>query len=149
MKRKIPKGFIIWLFAMMFFSCSFWDDNNLGNNFSLLEGDKIEDRLIVYCSGRSLGCCNSGIPVIPSREDTLNLYVIEAKSNKDWIIVKTKSTDKTIKYWAVDKNFKMKPEYDDGGKFYEFIQTRVIGPFEKNEFEKQLKNKNINLEFED
>jgi hypothetical protein len=149
MKKLTSIGFIFVLALATSYSCNFLANNNLGNNFSLLEGDKMEDRIIVYCTGESFGSCYSGVPVIPSREDTLTLYVIEAKSDADWIIVKTKSTDKTIKYWVVDKRFKMKFEYDDEGKFYEFIQKQVIGPYEKDEFNNQLKDRNINLDFND
>jgi hypothetical protein len=149
MKKLTSIGFILVLVLATSYSCIFLTNNNLGNNFSLLEGDKIEDRIIVYCTGESLGSCYSGVPVIPSREDTLTLYVIEAKSDADWIIAKTKSLDKTIKYWIVDKRFKMQFEYDDEGKFYESIQKQVNGPYEKDEFNTQLKNSNINLNFND
>ncbi|MBP6871377.1 MAG: hypothetical protein KBC43_05170 [Bacteroidales bacterium] len=69
--------------------CRLFGDNKLGGNFSLLEGDKIEDRMIIYCTGRSAGCCYTGIPVIPSRSDSLTHYVLDAVYDDKWILAKT------------------------------------------------------------
>ena len=64
-----------------------WGDNNLGDNFSLLDGDKIEDRVIVYCSGRSAGGCVAGTPIVPvysrhiDKDGHFAEYVETAKAN--------------------------------------------------------------------
>lgn len=47
-------------------SGTIWGAHNLGNKLTLLEGDKKEDRLIVYCTGYSAGVCIAGTPVVPS-----------------------------------------------------------------------------------
>ena len=149
MKNVISRGFILVIVLSVVYSCScgFWGDNDLGDNFSLLEGDKIADRVIVYCTERSGRCCHSGIPVIPSRTDSLTRYVINAYSDKNWIIAKTKQTNEMINFWIIDKNLNEKFEYDDGGKFYETIQSHIIGPLNEIEFNKQLEKRNINLKF--
>jgi hypothetical protein len=48
-----------------------WGDHSLGNNLSLLDGDKEQDRVIVFCLGRSAGACSGGIYVVPSYEHQL------------------------------------------------------------------------------
>lgn len=100
--------------ALIFSSCwqQIWGDNVLGDNFSLLEGDRIEDRLIVLCSGRSAGACYAGTPIVPiySRHMDSNghyaEYVETAKSNKDFIVAKTLQVkDKRENYWIINIGF--------------------------------------------
>lgn len=129
--------------------CGFFGDNDLGNNFSLLDGDRVEDRTIVYCTGKSGGCCNSGIPVIPSKTDSLTNYVLSAASDRNWIIAKSKSKGSTHGFWIINKDFKAEFEYDDGGKLYETIQAHVVGPLNELEFKKQCEKKHITLKFEE
>jgi len=127
--------------------CKLFGDNKLGDNFSLLEGDKTEDNIIVYCIGNKNGCCVGGIPVIPSEEDSLTKYVLAAKSNNLWIIVKTMSKNNSEKFWIINKNFSKKFEYDDGGKFYSLIQSNVLGPMNLSKFELKIDSLKINLHF--
>lgn len=147
------KYYIIFLSVYLFFSsctnCSNWGDTNLGGEFTLFDGDKIEDRLIIYCTGRDKvnNCCIGGKQIIPPRENKLVNYVDLAKFNQRWIIAKSISYDEKISYWYIDKDFDINWEYDDGGVFYSRIQNNVYGPFEKASFIKVLKDKNIELTF--
>src|SRR5690606_25133599 len=94
---------IIYLMASC--GCDFYGSHDLGNNFSLLEGDKLEDRVIVYCAGNKSGCCTGGMSVIPTYEEHYDAdgkyleYVEEAKSNERWIIVKTVQKNNKFRYW--------------------------------------------------
>ena len=83
-------------------------DNDLGDNFSLLEGDRPEDRVIVYCSGRSWGVCTSGTLIVPvysrhmDKSGRYAEYVESVKSNDDFIIARTiQLKDKAENYWIV------------------------------------------------
>lgn len=130
-------------------NCQSWGDNNLGGEFTLLEGDKINDRIIIYCIGRKKpkDCCTGGVPIIPSREDKLVDYIELAKYDDRWIIVKGINIDKTESYWIVDKNFDISWEYDDGGIFYNRIQNHVFGPFDKSIFSKELEERRVDINF--
>src|SRR5688572_26018091 len=88
--------FRLTFLILVTFSCrQMWGDNDLGDNFSLLEGDKIHDRVIVYCSARSAGACIAGTFIVPiySRHMDSNgryaEYVETAKANDKFIIART------------------------------------------------------------
>lgn len=98
--------------------CSLEGSQDLGKNFALFEGDKIEDRVIIYCAENKDKCCTGGMYVIPTYETHYNTkghyneYVQEAKSDKKWIIAKTfKINDKENFYWILNKNFEVPEEY--------------------------------------
>jgi hypothetical protein len=121
-----------------------WGDNDLGDNFSLSEGDRLEDRAIILCSGRSAGACKSGEYIVPSYQrhydDKGNYaeYVETATSDKHWIIAKTiQIADKKENYWIIQKGV---------GKKGNKVQPNVLGPFDKPSFNVKTKELNINLE---
>ena len=101
MKFRIQIPTCCLFLTILFFitSCNcwkeMWGDHPLGNNLSLLEGDRKEDRIIVYCSGRDAGACHGGIFVVPTyarhmdRSGNYAEYVETVKSNEKWVIVKT------------------------------------------------------------
>ena len=156
---------IIILSVLLFTSCNceFYGSHDLGNNFTLLEGDKLEDRAIVFCSPKKENkCCNGGSYVIPTYENHYNdegrytEYVETAKSNENWIIAKSILVeDKTAQFWIIDKNFILDTKYEDwplseeNGKYFsEFVQSRVAGPLDATTFKRKVKELNINLKFE-
>ena len=148
MKSLIFKSFIFLIILFVFGACcGFFGDNDLGDNFSVLEGDRIEDRAIVYCTEKSGRCCYSGIPVLPSRTDSLTSYVINANSDKGWIVAKTKRKNGAYDFWIINKDFKTEFKYDDGGKLYETIQTHVVGPLSELEFTRQVEERHISINF--
>jgi len=131
-----------------------WGDNDLGDNFSLLEGDRTEDRTIVYCGGRSAGACTGGTYIVPSYSRHMDPnghyaeYVETAKSNDDFIIAKTLQVkDKVASYWIISKSFKIincdKINCDS------IIQSHVFGPLDRSEFQKKTSELKINLSFDD
>ncbi len=129
-----------------------WGDNDLGGNFSLLEGDRTEDRIIVYCSGRSGGACYAGTRIVPIYSRHMDTdgnyaeYVETAKSNNDFIIAKTlQIRDKRENYWIITKGFAI--ANCDTINCDSIIQSRVLGPFDQNEFEKKTSELKINLTF--
>jgi len=133
-----------------------WGDHPLGNNLSLLEGDTKEDRIIVYCTGRSGGACISGIPVVPTYKRHYDSsgqkyaeYVEGATSNKKWVIVKTFQIEKKKQnYWIISKNFNIRNL--DCGKVNcdSILQSHVIGPLDSTEFENERNTLNISLDFD-
>ena len=128
-----------------------WGDNDLGDNFTLLEGDRVEDRVIVYCSGRSFGSCHAGTPIVPiySRQfynGHYSEYVETAKSNDKFIIAQTvQIQDKKKNYWIINKDFKI--ECCDNINVDSIIESKVIGPLDEIEFGTKTADLNIGLEF--
>lgn len=147
--------FIFWAVSItLSISCShIWGDNKLGNNFSLLEGDCIEDRVIVYCSHK--GICDGGMYVLPTYERHYNKegkyaeYVEDAKSNDQWIVAKTYQIfEKKNYYWIIDKSFSLSNVDCDTTDCNEIIQRHVKGPFCLNEFNEMVDMYNIDIDFE-
>jgi hypothetical protein len=130
-----------------------WGDNDLGDNFSLLEGDRMEDRLIVYCDGRSAGACTTGTPIVPVYSRHMDSagryaeYVETAKSNDNFIIAKTLQVmDKRANYWIIDKNFSI--DNCDKINCDSIIQSHVFGPLDKNEFQKKIAELKLIIKFD-
>jgi hypothetical protein len=130
-----------------------WGDNDLGDNFSLLEGDRTEDRVIVYCSGRSAGACMAGTFIVPSYSRHMDAdgryaeYVETAKSNEEFIIAKTTQLkDKRANYWIINKDFKI--DNCDNINCDSIIQSHVSGPLDQSEFQKKTSELKIDLKFD-
>ena len=145
---------VIGIFAIVtsIDSCSeFFGNHSLGNNFSLLEGDKIEDRIIVYCAGKEENECNGGTFVVPRYKDHMingkyAEYVETAKSNNNWIIAKTfQMHAKLEKYWIINKKFNIANLNCDKINCDSIIQSQVIGPLNINEFQEKTKKLKIDL----
>src|SRR4030095_6232981 len=109
---RLKLTFLIFISFLLCNCRQMWGDNDLGDNFSLLEGDRTEDRVIVYCSGRSAGACTGGTFIVPSYSRHMDAaghyaeYVKAAKSNDDFIIAKTNQIkNKKINYWIINKDF--------------------------------------------
>lgn len=130
-----------------------WGDNDLGGNFSLLEGDRMEDRVIVFCSGRSASVCNGGTYILPIYSRHMDSagqyaeYVETAKSNDDYIIAQTlQIADKRRNYWIIDKDFSINKF--DKEKCDSIIQSHVFGPFDEGEFKRRKDELKLDLNFE-
>jgi len=130
-----------------------WGDNDLGDNFSLLEGDRTEDRVIVYCNGRSGGACYIGtfiVPVYSRHYDSAGHYaeyVETAKSNDDFIIARTLHiSDKKKNYWIINKSFSL--DNCDTKNCDSIIQSNVIGPLDYSQFKAKQGELDINLQFD-
>ncbi|MEO8960877.1 MAG: hypothetical protein ABI325_03285 [Ginsengibacter sp.] len=125
--------------------CSIWGAHDLGNKLILLEGDKTEDRAIVYCTTQK-GCCRGGMYVIPSVGNQYHMYVETAKSNRNWVIAKTvQIKDKKENYWIINKNFDITNLNCDKINCDSIIQSHIIGPLNFIDFEKKVKGLNIDL----
>lgn len=151
--RRIFAFILFWVFLIFVINscsdCKSWGDNNLGGEFTLLEGDKVDDRIIIYCIGRENpnDCCTGGIPIIPSREDKKVNYIESANYNDKWLIAKGIHFDKTVSYWILNKSFDTSWEYDDGGIFYNRIQSNVYGPYDWVTFTEESEQRGIELRF--
>ncbi len=146
----------IGVFILIFFtnSCNeLWGDHKLGNNFSLLEGDKIQDRVIVYCAPAEAETCTGGTFVVPTYKRHMISgnyaeYVDIAKSNKKYIIVKTVSNMNDEKYfYIIDKEFSLKNLNCDSINCDSIIQAHVIGPMDSVSFQSKRTAINLNLSF--
>ena len=130
-------------------NCDFFGAHDLGNKLILLEGDKLEDRAIVYCTGYSDGCCMAGMYVIPSIGNQYQLYVETAKSDSNWVVAKTiQVMDKQENYWIIRKDFDIKNLDCDEVNCDSIIQSHVNGPFAYQAFNYKLQEWNIDIEFE-
>jgi hypothetical protein len=146
----IKRTSLLTFFLMTAISCrQLWGDNDLGDNFSLLEGDRTEDRVIVYCSGRSAGACTGGTFIIPvysrhmDKDGHYAEYVETAKSNYKFIIARTIQLKDGMKnYWVVYKDLNIK----DCNDMHCDI-TKVLGPLSETEFKSKTLDLNIELEF--
>ena len=129
---------------------------DLGNNIVLLEGDRKEDRIIVFCSSPNSNNCYSGVYIVPSLysnhmdlKGNYEEYVENAKSNSNWIIVKTKMVSTNInRYWIIDKDFKLNVERC--GKELDcakLLQRQVTGPLSFNLFKNKCQELNIGMKF--
>lgn len=142
---RVTAAFIILL------SCSDSTKNNLGNNFYIMEGDRMEDKVMVYCTGNDYTGCYAGIYIVPCHEmhyDSIGLhnsYVIGAAINDDFIAIETyqKSTSDTS-YWVVDKSLKF---ILDTCSFEceKLIANYRRGPFERTKFIAYLTEQEIRL----
>lgn len=147
--RKIICFNIFILFFVS--SCSEWNNHSLGNNLSLWEGDKQEDRAIVYCEGN----CNGGIYVIPSYNQHYDSngnyaeYVKEAKFNKEWVIAKSfLIKEKRENYWIINKDFNIENLDCSKSNCDSILQANVIGPLDYQRFKEKNKSIKTNLTFE-
>jgi len=161
--RKLALNLVILLSLVIMQSCcSFQGSHDLGNNFTLLEGDKLEDRIIVFCSPKKQGCCKGGSYVIPTHESHYDKngryaeYVETAEFNDRWIIVKSIALkNKEEKYWIIDKNFELEERFKNwtmdkviSDKFKKFIQSKILGPLNFTSFDDKTKELEIDLKFE-
>jgi hypothetical protein len=150
---RVENTFLRAILLLTTMSCGqLWGDHDLGDNFSLLEGDKVQDRVIVYCSGRSFDACRGGTAIVPvysrqfDKDGDYAEFVETAEADDKFIIVRTlKVKDKGINYWIIDKDFKIQD--CDKLNCDSIIQSKVIGPLDKFEFQAQTEDLNINLEF--
>ncbi len=147
-KKIIIVAFAV-LLVMLFYSCgALWGSHDLGNKLTLLEGDKTDDRLIVYCTQYSGGACIAGTPVIPSRGDSITRYVKDAKSNKLWAIVRSiRKLNKEDDYWIISKDFNVDSVDCDKNNCDSIIQSYVKGPFKIDEFNKLKSKLGIDMTF--
>jgi hypothetical protein len=151
--RLMMKQLIIILIASisLISNCScgaLWGAYDLGNRLTLFEGNNSESRQIIYCTGYSGGACISGIPVIPSRQDTVTSYIVAAKSNTDWVIAKSKQVrGQEDMYWIISKKFSIEGLNCDNGICDSILQSKVSGPFELTQFKDRLSELKINLHF--
>ena len=151
-KRSILTFIFVFILLFSNSSCNeLWGNHTLGNNLSLSEGDKKEDRIIVYCEGD----CHGGIYVVPTYERHYDSskqhyaeYVEEAVSNKKWVIAKTyQIQEKKENYWIISKDFNI--ENIDCSKVNcdSILQSHVTGPLNLVGLQTKMKGLNIDLDF--
>ncbi|WP_157976302.1 hypothetical protein [Lewinella sp. IMCC34191] len=128
--------------------CEFQGSTALSEELVLLEGDKVEDRVIVECSTSlpRTRCCVGGAFVVPTYEDHMidgkyNEYVESVSTSGKWIIVKTiqKLKNQKRRYWLIDKL----PATTQSKNGY-----ALIGPFDEKEIKDTVENLRINILFQ-
>jgi hypothetical protein len=157
MKKRNCLCYFIMFFTISFLitSCNeMWGDHPLGNHLSLLEGDRKEDRIIVYCSNNG-GTCYGGIPVVPiykrqfDEKGRYAEYVQRAVSNEDWVIAETiEIKNKQKNYWIIKKAFHIEDVDCSKINCDSILQSYVTGPLSISDFQTQIKKFNIDLSFE-
>lgn len=162
--------FFVFLVLMPSFnSCNYCGDflgaYNLGNKLTLFARDNGHYD-IIYCTGKSGGCCYGGLYVIPSAGNQYYMYVDTAKSNDDWVIVKTtpilenieyaivnkkENFAKTIpmreSYWIINKDFVIKELDCNKENCDSIIQSHILGPLDIEDFNKKLLSLKIDIHF--
>lgn len=151
--------YLLSIFLLTMMSCDHCEmlgSFELGNNLVLLEGDRIEDRIIVRCTGRSKECCKGGEYILPIYSEHYDAngkyreYVIEAKSDNDWVIAQTGVVQSdTVRYWYINKNFSLENVDCQKVKCDSIVLSHRAGPYTKNEFDRIIKTKNITVLFKD
>ena len=137
------------IFVLLMSSCKEDYNHSLGNNLSLWEGDKKEDRIIVYCEGS----CHGGIYVIPSYKNHYDStghyaeYVKETTSDKKWVIAKTfQIKENKENYYIISKEFNIENLDCAKANCDSILQSHVTGPMTLTEFENKKKSMNIALD---
>lgn len=166
MKKKLScTGLALIVFSILFLGsivmAILWSNNRvsgdypLGNNFSLLDGDRKEDRAIVYCTNIEGGICYGGTYIIPTYERHMNKegryaeYVEDAESNDAWIIAKTYQIfEKRFYYWVIDKSVSLENIDCNTTNCDSIIQEHVMGPYNLAEFNDIRIQHEIDIDFE-
>jgi len=137
--------------VFVLYSC---ESNDLGNKLTVFEGDRLEDRVIVYCTGYSLGSCKAGIYVVPNYEEHYDEkgnyaeYVENARSDDKWVIAKTiRTVEQKKNYWIINKNFNLEDVDCDELNCDSIIRSNVIGPLDAQQFGSKLTELKISLKF--
>lgn len=133
MKKQL--SFFIFLFLS---ACS---SKDLGKNIYVLEGDRVQDKIIVYCTGKSFGDCISGSYLIPKSYNEhfdssghYKEYVDDVAYNNKYIIATTFFIrEQKKRYWLITKNA-------DRDKF-------ILGPLDYEKFLLEKKERGITLDF--
>ena len=147
-KIKLPYWATLLLVVSLNSCCNLGGSRSLGSNIALLEGDRIEDRIIIFCNPKSKKkCCTSGSYLVPAsyNEHMINgkyaEYVQMLESNDKWIIVQSLIINEQKKnYWIIDKSFKEVITYDEA-------KPKVLGPFNIENFIKRKNDLGIKLSF--
>jgi hypothetical protein len=139
---RLALAYLLSIIFVFLYSCSnwkLWGEEPLGNNFFVVNARGVHAALIYCTSSKSSSStqCDVGISIVPPR-------VAEYKFDNTWIIAKSKS-DSGITYWIIDKDFKLKLDYDNGME--EKILSHVTGPLDSTGFYLQLQERKINLRF--
>lgn len=146
---------IFFVMAFFLFSCGgLIGNHSLGNNFSLLEGDRLEDRVIVYCYGGNSIDCRGGAYIVPTYErhyenNKYAEYVETAKSNNKWIIAKSiQVKDKKENYWIINKDFDIRNFNCKEVNCDSIILTYVTGPLSFVDFRQKVKELEVDMQIE-
>jgi hypothetical protein len=146
------------LLSIMLQSCNFcalMGTHKLGKNLYLFEGDRREDRVIIFNDQKS-GCVRGGTYILPTFErhydnkgTSYAEYVEEVQFDNKWIIVKTDNILEGKKYyWIIDKKYESYQNNCESNDCEGIIFKHIDGPMELEEFSKLLQKNDINLQFD-
>lgn len=122
-----------------------WGNKNLGNGI-YLTWRGIDNQYIMSYTGSSYGDINvSGKPIIPHIDNYPDIYIVEAKSNKQWVIAKGEDDSSRIHYFIIDKSFKINYSDWKEEKIDSIIQSHIIEYSDSLLFLKSKIEKKINL----
>ena len=148
---KERSGYSRLVLSVLFFaSCNELYNHPLGNNLSIWDGDKKEDKVIVYCTGN----CHGGIYMVPTYDRHYDSrgnyaeYLETADSDKKWVIAKTLLIKENKEnYWIISKDFDI--DDLDCGKVNcdSILQRHVVGPLSLNEFKDRKRTLGIAMDF--
>lgn len=137
MKSNVRKFLLksIALLSLTFISCNLAQkDYYLGCNLYIMDGDRVEDRIIVYCTSNFLNDCYGGIYVVPTynrhmKNGKYSEYVENAISNDACVLVKTKQIElDKYNYWIIIKDQKLNNLTRFNLCNDSIIQSYVYGP---------------------
>ncbi len=145
---------LVFLFISLLNSCcEFSGTHGLGSNLAMLEGDRLEDRVIVYCTEKDSRCCTGGTYVIPTYESHYDIegryaeYVETVESNNEWVVARSiQIKDDQKNYWIINKGFELENFDCDIINCDSILQTYVTGPLDYKSFSNKAKELNIDLE---
>lgn len=139
----------IFVFLLVFYICPpewMWPEYNLGNNIYMMEWDG-GGRIVVLCSHVEGKECYGGSQLIPTNEnhcDSLGRYVeyvVTAKSDERWVIVKTNNKQsRQSKYYVINK------DYDPNEMTaQDIIDTKIECFTDRSEFDNYCLKNGINI----
>ena len=153
MRNNSPKLLLLGLLVIISSCCFLYGDHSLGGSLSLLEGDRREDRVIVFCPNSSTKCCTGGSYVVPpyerhyNEDGTYREYIDEVNYDEDWVVARTMEVgEEHFNFWIINQDIKILSNYDcDQSNCDSIIKTFVRGPYDPDSFQIKLKELGVNL----
>ena len=140
---------------LILYSCSLCDEmgaHELGGNLVLLDGDSSKDRIIVFCTDRSRGCCRTGKYILPKSykehfvDGEYYEYVEKAVANKKWVVARTKLVlSEEESYWIIGKNDVIRSLDCSSIACDSLVKNSIMGPFSFGVFEQKCQELSIEL----
>ncbi len=127
---------IIILLFFTILSCNSHKPGFLGNNLFIMQGDRTNSQIIVFCLNSDASGCYSGDFIIPNQKNVYDEHIVDIANHSKYVYVTTYDSKNSLtQYWIIDKRFNEKKESLRG------IQSNYVkGPFNYSDAETFLRS---------